>query len=1196
MSAVMAQTGATFEQSLGMLTAITEVTRNASKASRGLVSIGSRLVQIVDDSSSTGQALKKIYTELGIELFNSEGQLRSSYEIFSDLAQIWDTLDTNTQNYIASQQAGTNQFQNFAALMDNFGTATEATATALNSAGSAARENSRYMESLEAKTQQLKATFQDLANNVIESELVKSILDLTNGFLELTNSGIGPTIVQWGLLAGVLTGGITLFSEIAVKLAGMLTGITKVISVLKGASGFVGLLSSLSSVAAPVAVVLSTLAVGGYAIYKAYKQANPTLEELNSNLDDYNTQLETNNQRLEELSEIPIINRTSAIQEEIDALKEENETLKENIALTQEQIGEKQFEDISSNTSYLTAADTGYNIYSDAFDFSAGSIEEVTMQLEYMEGVEDSIKEKAAQINEEFSKTNGVVTDDILTMWEDLRDELTASGVSIEEFISNYNDFDTSIVELVQRYKELAYQVENGEALTAEEREEFLNLQTTLQNLYDDLGDVKDAQGQLSGASNVVYGQLEQLIPNFEDLSMKAWNLGDNVNSTNYYLGLLSSGFSLNKSQIDLLSQSFPTLNEYLSENNGLYQLNIDALYDAAEAGNVWATQLIEQQKTATQATLEYSEARLDALVQEAKAMGQQYGYESEAYLKAKESAVAALDEIHAIQNTLTRINVGLPSLSLTQGDGDIEIPDVVTGGDGGNSAQKENDILKERQEIYQDQVDIMEHQLFLMEKQNASESDRIAYIKQIQDYLHKQADWYRAQGESEDSEYIRDLQEQWWSYYDDIIDLQRESFDDRLKESEDYIEEHNKLANWGADSEIEAWNRVLKWMDEWYKQGLVDYEYYIEKRQEALDNLIEAEKDALENQIDIYETLFSTVASKAQEEIDALEEERTSVEDYWNAKIDALQQANDELDEQIEKEEALDALARARQTKVMVYKDGRFQYINDIDEVSEAQANLEKIKRDEILQEEIANLEELRDKELASIDEQIKGWEEYKEEWASVVEDYEEKQNELLLQQELGITLEGENWRERLDNLESYVDEYESLMNRLNNLEGQEISQPSKVQSSSKPSIGGTVGTVIGSTIGSIVSGGIGTAVGGIAGNIIGNLIGSATKHANGTLSTNTGIKLVGEKGPELQITPSGDGIVPYNKTKNLWEWGNFTPNDYANILKSGNNISSHDRIINIQNLNLPEVKSAQDFINYLTNNIWQRTVQFVD
>ena len=106
MSAVMSQTGASFEQSLGMLTAITEVTRNASKASRGLVSIGSRLVQVTDEQSSTGNNLRKIYDELGITLFDQAGQLRSSYDIFYDLAQIWDTLDTNTQNYIASQQAG----------------------------------------------------------------------------------------------------------------------------------------------------------------------------------------------------------------------------------------------------------------------------------------------------------------------------------------------------------------------------------------------------------------------------------------------------------------------------------------------------------------------------------------------------------------------------------------------------------------------------------------------------------------------------------------------------------------------------------------------------------------------------------------------------------------------------------------------------------------------------------------------------------------------------------------------------------------------------------------------------------------------------------------------------------------------------------------------------------------------------------
>ncbi len=47
-----------------------------------------------------------MYQSLGIELFDTNGQLLSSYEIFSQLANIWPTLDKNTQNYIATTQAG----------------------------------------------------------------------------------------------------------------------------------------------------------------------------------------------------------------------------------------------------------------------------------------------------------------------------------------------------------------------------------------------------------------------------------------------------------------------------------------------------------------------------------------------------------------------------------------------------------------------------------------------------------------------------------------------------------------------------------------------------------------------------------------------------------------------------------------------------------------------------------------------------------------------------------------------------------------------------------------------------------------------------------------------------------------------------------------------------------------------------------
>lgn len=141
--------GNSMEETIGMMTAITEQTRNASKASRGLNQIFSRLSQVTSDTSSTGKKLTQIYGDLGIQLYDlNTGQLRSSYDILSDLANKWDTLDTNTQNYIALTSSGSNQLNNFLALMNNFQHATEATNTALESQGSANQENAKYMESL----------------------------------------------------------------------------------------------------------------------------------------------------------------------------------------------------------------------------------------------------------------------------------------------------------------------------------------------------------------------------------------------------------------------------------------------------------------------------------------------------------------------------------------------------------------------------------------------------------------------------------------------------------------------------------------------------------------------------------------------------------------------------------------------------------------------------------------------------------------------------------------------------------------------------------------------------------------------------------------------------------------------------------------------------------------------------------------
>ena len=145
-----------------MLTAITEITRNASTASRGLKQVSSRLTQVLDDSSATGKKLTEIYDSLGIALKDSEGQIRSTYDILSDLAKQWDNLSKNEQEYIALTSAGSNQVQNFTALMENFSVAVEATATAYNSSGSASKENEKAMDTISKKLQLLRSEFEQL--------------------------------------------------------------------------------------------------------------------------------------------------------------------------------------------------------------------------------------------------------------------------------------------------------------------------------------------------------------------------------------------------------------------------------------------------------------------------------------------------------------------------------------------------------------------------------------------------------------------------------------------------------------------------------------------------------------------------------------------------------------------------------------------------------------------------------------------------------------------------------------------------------------------------------------------------------------------------------------------------------------------------------------------------------------------------
>ena len=332
-SATMASGGNTMEQTIGMLTAITEVTRNASKGSRGLRQIVSRLTQTLDEESKTGGNLTKIYEELGISLKGSDGQIRSTYDILSDLSKQWNSLSKNQQQYIALTSAGSNQVENFNALMSNFSTAISATETAENSAGSAMKENSKYMESLSAKLNALKGQLQELViGDGSLSAFMKGVVDAGTAILKFANSDIGKTIIELTLAYtgfSLAAKGVAKFTaamadtEKVTGLVGLIKNIKAAITAFKGAEtateGFRAALGALNI--NPVVLGLTAAVAGGIALYKVYKYLNPTVDECNKKLEEQSKKLQEAKSAYEEADD--------AVKKQSDKLEDVNQKIQE---------------------------------------------------------------------------------------------------------------------------------------------------------------------------------------------------------------------------------------------------------------------------------------------------------------------------------------------------------------------------------------------------------------------------------------------------------------------------------------------------------------------------------------------------------------------------------------------------------------------------------------------------------------------------------------------------------------------------------------------------------------------------------------------------------------------------------------------------------------------------------------------------
>lgn len=209
--------GVSLNKLLGILGAVQDKTQQTSQVVGTFantllsryrdITIGKYLTEDGEDISNYEATLKSI----GISLRDSQGEFRSFETVLGEMANKWDTLSSVQQNALIKIAAGTRQNNRFIALMEGYNRVLELTEVAANSAGTAIEKyNNSYADSLEAKQNELQASFEALIMNNDFSKVYGDIIDATTALVDFINKtnalkGVATSLAVAGFIKGFLS-------------------------------------------------------------------------------------------------------------------------------------------------------------------------------------------------------------------------------------------------------------------------------------------------------------------------------------------------------------------------------------------------------------------------------------------------------------------------------------------------------------------------------------------------------------------------------------------------------------------------------------------------------------------------------------------------------------------------------------------------------------------------------------------------------------------------------------------------------------------------------------------------------------------------------------------------------------------------------------------------------------------------------
>lgn len=813
--------------------------------------------------------------------------------------------------------------------MANFQHAIDATNTALESAGSAAKENARYMESLEASENALKAEFEDFANRVLSKDVVNGFLEAGTSMLDFANNDVGAAISRIGLLT---TGMIGLTGIVGQTVGKIVEVGLQLKNLGVGGGSFLGMLASgkVALIVGGVVLAVTALVEVIRALKSSYDAAHPSFEQANENLEKTQDEISQTTDKLKEYKDQLAKLDEVAVEDRGAAWQSERSELELNIEASQSYLDIlERIRELQGQQAYEAGRPIGYT--------AAGSIAKNQFQDETYYGAYQATGDRSVQLS---AKQANVLN----AQYSDQYQALTAITLALADATD-------------EQYRYI--EAEDLAELQGKSQEEQIEIMT-------------DMLGKLGIVLDATYESSEQAFSNMSELANKTGELSQaQKEQAQAYIdsyGEIVKAGAATKEQVAAYVELAAKLNDVDIASGNAYEkiallanvLGVTPTYarDLAismgliDANTRPAAGALVQLENGTWAVAD----GLNAAKAASNGVGEAMSGISVVTYDTSTAAAQLTASLFDQNGQLT--TAGLQALSVDSSMRSLATSELQAQ----QAAAQANyaNLILEIQKV---------GSAAMITAGQLSQMMALAGVGSAQglvgglasgastDIEGLKSAFFRSFGKSADAN-VADFNK-WVSSR--VSSAGQSTYDKIMEDTQKRLDEISKKfpTGGGGGSRKSAEEKAAEEAEKKAKKAQKAQEKAAKQSQQAYESAAKSAEQAAQEAARAAEQ----AAEEAKQKIlDSIQELKDASDDFWDSKTDAIEETNKELDRQKQLEEKLKALEEAKQKKILLYKNGQFQYDKDYGTIAKAQADYEET-RDKIQRErELEQLEEMKD------------------------------------------------------------------------------------------------------------------------------------------------------------------------------------------------------------------------------------------